>query len=102
MAQIIKTICDIHYDQDEEVPGEQYTITLNGRTVEIDLCDEDAKELLDVWAVLVGHGRVDRRERRRPNGSPAVCPICKERFARPQGLGAHKRFAHPNWREDAG
>lgn len=28
-----------------------------------------------------------------------TCPICQQHFDKPQLLGAHKRFAHPGWRE---
>lgn len=111
MAQKIATICDRHLETTgEEVPAVSWSVgiapTIAGdtRPVDIDLCDECAKDLDDVIAMVTAYGRSTKPRKRRhratstPDGEVAahVCPVagCGRSFPKRQGVSMHVTRMH--------
>ena len=117
MAQVIRTLCDVHLAEDVEVEGQTWEVLVRkaGSRVqqrEVDLCDECAKVLEQVAAFAADKGRTvptaNRAPAARPKATPSPdvstsgskadavhpCPDCDRTFTRPQALGAHRYQAH--------
>jgi hypothetical protein len=63
MVQKVVNLCDLHYSQGEEREAELPTtvITLDKRTIEIDLCADDKKELTEALEKFFAEGRRPNR-----------------------------------------
>lgn len=102
---IVRIWCDQHMSQDRRVEGfEQSPITLNGRTVTVDLCDACVEEFISPLAhLLEEYGVVPERQtaqaRRGPlRGEPkgAKCIWCSLDFAATTSSGfmRHIKVVH--------
>lgn len=86
MAQILKLICD-HCPEEEEAPAERVTLTLDGKTVEVDLCVERKKQLLAEYESLLEIGRVVKGA-----GAPSAP---RKQASRAPLVGAEPGFTSP-------
>lgn len=99
--QIVSTLCDRCYENDEQVPSDATTlIEINGRGTEIDLCTKHGEELTDLLAPFYEMGRRPDRLTIKPvKPSKATsgafgCAKCPRSFATSQGLAMHRTRAH--------
>lgn len=116
MVQVLKTFCDVCFDQDLEVPSIRHIVTLDGAEKILDLCAEHEGPIKAVQALLEAQGRLPqevlppkpskaskavpdapdgfRRGRRPESGRPLVCLLCELDYAGNQGLMKHYAKAH--------
>ena len=101
VSQLVRSIwCDYHQQaKDEDVPGEEYQVVLDGTTTDIDLCAECAEPLAELRAYLSLYGR-ELKQRGRPKSVPqserqrSQCPECGKSLADRKSVQAHMRNQH--------
>lgn len=110
MAQRIAIDCDMHQARDEIVPGQPYDLAIRAsggtfRFLTIDLCEQCAKPLAEVFAEVAELGRefqgdvpttakTKRGPGRPANTGPNACPLCDQTYATRESLGTHLRTQH--------
>lgn len=93
--EYVTTVCDVEDLDGREVLGQTVTMTIDGQTVEVDLCPVDDERLLGpLRALIEARGRVVEGQAAR-----RACqhPECILRFTRTSARAAHYRNDHPDW-----
>ena len=103
--QIVSTLCDLcfHSGQNVESAGTN-RIEVNGKAIEIDLCDshqQTTKEMLSIFFdlgrrpdTLVIRPKAPAVKRNAPEPGHYECGFCEYTSTSPQGIGMHKAKAH--------
>jgi hypothetical protein len=99
---ITRTLCDKHLsvtDDGDTPEGTAYTITINGQTRVVDLCEECGGPVRELREMLAEFGRPEgsgERVRRKATETEAnePCPLCHKAYANLAKLRAHVRQAH--------
>lgn len=110
MAQRIAIDCDMHQARDETVPGQPYDLAIRAsggafRFLTIDLCEQCAKPLAELFAEVTELGRefqgdvpktakTKRGPGRPARPGPHVCSLCDQTYATRESLGTHLRTQH--------
>lgn len=97
MGQLILTVCD--HEHPDRVEASHHKVTVDDTTIEVDLCPEHEKPLLELLEQLRLVGQVEGQRRRRVPASAATpgefdCPDCERTFKSQQGLSAHRGQRH--------
>lgn len=103
MAKTIVTFCDRHLgDHDEEVPAVALRVAFgDSAPVEIDLCEECRKELVDPLAdFLSEHGQPTVRPKNAAGRTPCPVPGCGASYKQNKGLKNHLATVHADAVQD--
>lgn len=96
MGQLLLTVCD--HAHPDRVEGSHHKVTIDDTTIDVDLCPEHEKPVLELLEQLRLVGRVEGQRRRRVPASATPgefdCLDCERTFKSQQALSAHRGQAH--------
>lgn len=90
-------LCEVEYARGKEVPGNTYTVAIDGVTAELDLCPADDTRLLGPLRSLMAQVDASRVIDGTPLRYQCEYPGCSERFGHGTSRAKHYREAHVGW-----
>lgn len=99
MAKTIVTYCDRHLRDGQEVNAAATQVSIDGRTVEIDLCEECRTDVLGpVLDLLTEYGQPVKKSngKKSDDREKIDCPVCGKSYVSAKGLREHLRRLHPD------